>query len=97
MDAVKVVEIRPTRKPGPLRAFADIEIEGLLLKDFRVYQTNGKPSIRNPFVSYKNKDGELTFRQIIDLPPMVQSEVNALILGAYFRRTKEQKHDRQSQ
>jgi hypothetical protein len=43
VDAVKVIEIRPTRKPGPLRAFADIEIEGLLLRDFRVYQVDGKP------------------------------------------------------
>lgn len=97
MDTAKVVEIRPTRKSGPLRAFVDIKIEGLLLKDFRVYQTNGKPSVRNPFVSYKNRDGELTFRQIIDLPPVVQTEVNALILEAYFRRTKERTYDRQSQ
>jgi len=92
MDEVKVIEIRPVQKPGPFRAFADIEIDGLLLRDFRIYQMNGKPSIRNPFVSYKNKDGELTFRQIIDLPPMVQAEVNATILKAYFRRTKEQAH-----
>jgi hypothetical protein len=97
MDTVRIVEIRQTRKPGPLRAFVDIGIEGLLLKDFRVYQSNGKPSVRNPFVSYKNKNGELTFRQIVDLPPVVQAEVNALILEAYFRRTREQTHDRQSQ
>lgn len=94
---MKVIEIRKAGKPGPLRAFADIEIEGLLLRDFRVYQVDGKPYVRNPFVSYKNKDGRLTFRQIIDLPPMVQTEVHVLILEAYFRRTKEQGHDRQSQ
>lgn len=94
---IKVNEVPFLNGEKPIRAFADIEIEDLLLKDFRVYQVNGKPHVRNPFVSYKNKDGGLTFRQIIDLPPVVQAEVNALILEAYFRRTKELTHDRESQ
>jgi hypothetical protein len=55
MEIVKVIEIRPTRKPGPLKAFADIEIEGLLLRDFRIYQVNGKPTVRNPFSTYKDQ------------------------------------------
>lgn len=71
------------------RAFCDVGIDGITLRDFRVYQTNGKPTVRNPFTSYKDFDGNLKFRQIVDLPSNVQAEVNAIILTEFFRRLKE--------
>src|SRR4030043_2297012 len=85
---VKDIRLLPGQKST--RAFVDIEISGITIRDFRIYKMNGKPSVRNPFNTYKDREGNLTFREIISLPSMVQSEAHALILSEYFRRLKEQ-------
>ena len=41
VDAVKVIGIRPTRKSGPLRAFADVKTGNMMVTDFRIFQDNG--------------------------------------------------------
>lgn len=90
---MRLLSIRLLPGNKATRAFADLEIEGISIRDFRVYQTNGKPSVRNPFTAYKNSDGNLLFREIISLPPNVQAEVDALVLSEYFRRLKEPQND----
>ncbi len=92
---IEVLEIRLLLGHKATRAFIDIRIGEILIRDFRIYQTNGKPSVRNPFTTYKDGDGNLKFRQLLDLPSNVQAEVNAMILSEYFRRLKEQDHERQ--
>jgi hypothetical protein len=89
---ISVLDIRILPGHKSTRAFVDVGIEKMIVRDFRIYQTNGKPSIRNPFTSYKDRTGEINFREIITLPPNVQSEVNAMILSAYFRRLREDSH-----
>ena len=44
MDTVKVIEVRKTRKPGPLRVFVDVRFGDLLVTNFRVFQTDGVKS-----------------------------------------------------
>jgi len=85
----KVLEIRFMKGKKATRGFADFLIGDITIKDFRIYQTNGKPSVRNPFSTYKDVDGTLKFRETISLPPNVKSEVDALIITEYFRRLKE--------
>ena len=97
MEPVKVIEIRRTRRPGPLRAFADVRLGNLLVKDFRVMQDNGgQPYVKAPFTTYKDKTGQLKFRQIIDLPREVRGQVDVAILNAYYLREKERQDDKQS-
>lgn len=91
---IKVLEVRLLPSHKTTRAFCDVGIEGIIIRDFRVYQTNGKPTVRNPFSTYKDHEGNLTFREIVSLPPQVQSEAHALILSEYFRRLKEKQHER---
>lgn len=50
---------------------------------------NGKPTVRNPFSTYKDSDGTLKFRETISLPPNVKGEIDALIITEFFRRLKE--------
>lgn len=97
MDTVEVVEIRQIRKQGPLRAFVDLKFGDLLVRDFRVMQDNGgRPYVKAPFSSYKNKNGELCFRQIIDLPDEVRGQVDTVILSAFYRE-REKRHEQESQ
>ena len=90
---IQVLEIRVQPGNKSTRAFCDVRLGDITIRDFRVYQTNGKPAVRNPFNSYKDRQGNLTFREIISLPPTVQTEAHTLILNEYFRRLKEKKDD----
>ena len=92
---IEVLEIRFMKGDRATRGFADVRMDDITIKDFRIYQTNGKPSVRNPFTTYKDFDGKLKFRQLINLPSNLQAEVNALILSEYFRRLKENTHEQQ--
>ena len=92
---VKVVQIRLLPGNKSTRAFCDVKIDDITIRDFRVYQTNGKPSVRNPFNTYKTHEGNLAFREIVSLPSMVQAETHALILSEYFRRSREFKHEKE--
>lgn len=93
---IRVLDIRLLPGTKTTRAFVDVRIDEILVRDFRIYQTNGKPSVRNPFTAYKDQDGKLIFREIISLPSTVQAEAHALILSEYFRRLKEQTHEQKS-
>jgi len=95
-EVVKLLDLRMTKGEKATRAFVDIEIYGIKIKDFRVYQPNGNPSpmIRNPFTNYRSptKAGSISYRQIVDLPPSIEKEVHVMILSEYYRRAKEKDH-----
>jgi len=90
---IQVLEIRFMKGNKATRGFADVLIGEITIKDFRIYQVNGKPTVRNPFSTYKDVDGTLKFRETISLPPNVKGEIDALIITEYFRRLKEQTHE----
>jgi hypothetical protein len=87
MDTVKVVEIRRTRKPGPLRAFVDLRLGSLLVTDFRVFQADGGPArVEVPMVTWKDPETrELRFKPVITLPGELMGRVQAEILSCYYR------------
>jgi hypothetical protein len=88
---IKVLEIRLIPYAHKTtRAYCDVQIGSIVIRDFRVYQTNGKPHVKNPFNTYRDQDRNLIFREIVSLPLEVKGEVDALILAAYFRRLKEE-------
>jgi hypothetical protein len=92
---MKLLDLRLLPGEKATRAFVDLEINGLIVRDFRVYQINRIPTVQNPFNTYKDREGKLTFREIISLPAAVQAEAHALVLGEYFRRIKGATHGKQ--
>lgn len=92
---IEILEIRFMKGEKVLRGFADVRLDDITAKDFRIYQANGKPTVRNPFSTYKDSDGTLKFRETISLPSNVKAEVDALIITEYFRRLKETKNEHQ--
>lgn len=86
---IQILEIRFMKGEKATRGFADVRMDDITVKDFRIYQVNGKPTVRNPFSTYKDVDGTLKFRETISLPPNVKGEIDALIITEYFRRLKE--------
>jgi DNA-binding cell septation regulator SpoVG len=99
MDTVKVVEIRKTRKPGPLRAFVDVRFGNLLVTDFRVFQTDGgRARVEVPMVTWRDaQTRELRFKPVITLPGELIGRVQAEILSCYYRVMEENENDRKDQ
>ena len=93
MKDIQILDVRLLPDYKATRAFCDVRIDDITIRDFRIYQANGKPSVRNPFSTYKDHEGHLTFREIISLPSTVQAETHALILSEYFRRLKEKNNE----
>lgn len=90
---IRILDVRLLPGNKTTRAFIDIRLDDVVIKDFRVIQNGGKPHVRVPFTTYKNQNGELCFRQIIDLPDEVRGQVDTAILSAFYRM-KETPHGR---
>jgi hypothetical protein len=81
---IQILSIRLIEpKESGLRGFCDIRVDSVTIRDFRIFQRNGKPYIQAPYTTFK-KDGTLQFHPIIDLPAELRTMVDTAILGAYF-------------
>ena len=90
---IRVLELRLLPGNRTTQAFADIKLDTVVIRDFRIVQNGGKPYVKAPFTTYRNQTGELCFRQIIELPDEVRGQIDTAILSEYYRE-KEQAHDR---
>lgn len=81
---IQVLEIRLIDpKESGLRGFADVKLDTILIKDFRIIQRNGKPFIEGPHTTFK-KNGQMMFNQIVSFPDELRVRVDTAILTAYF-------------
>lgn len=95
MESVKTIEIRPARKSGHLRAFADVKIGNMMVTDFRIFQENGgRPRVEVPMVTWRDPETRgLRFKPVITLPGELMGRVQAEILSCYYRVMEEKKSD----
>jgi DNA-binding cell septation regulator SpoVG len=89
---IRVLDIRLLPGHKTTRAFIDIRLDDVVIKDFCVIQNGDKLRVKAPFTTYRNQNGKLCFRQIIDFPDEVRGRVDAAILSAFYRE-KEQTDD----
>jgi DNA-binding cell septation regulator SpoVG len=84
---IKVIDIRFLPDNGKsMRAFADVQFDSIVIRDFRIMKEEGKrPYVKLPFSTYKDQTGQLKFRTTIVLPDEVRGEVDLTILNAYHR------------
>lgn len=81
---IKVNEIRLLNGGKPLKAFVDVQLGNVVIRDFRVIKENGKRLyVKVPFSTYKDQTGQLKFRPIVVLPDEVRGEIDLAILNAY--------------
>jgi len=87
---IQVLEIRLIDpKESGLRGFADVKLDTILIKDFRIIQRNGKPFIEGPHTTFK-KNGQMMFNQIVSFPDELKVRVDTAILTAYFREKEQE-------
>ena len=82
---IQITEVRLLPDHKATRAFVDLEIDGITFRDFRVMQNGSKSYVKAPFSTYKNQNGELCFRQIVDFPAEVRGRIDNAILSAFYR------------
>jgi DNA-binding cell septation regulator SpoVG len=70
-------------KESGLRGFADVKVDSILIRDFRILQRNGKPFVEGPHTTRK-KDGQMFFNQIVTFPEELRVQVETAILTAFF-------------
>ena len=86
MNEVRVIAIRPLSDGRPLKAFVDIQLGDVVIRDFWVVKEDGKRLyVKAPFSTYKDQVGQLKFRPIVVLPDEVRGEIDLAILNAYQR------------
>ena len=83
--AIEVVSLRLVEpKESGLRGFADVKLDTILIRDFRIIQRNGKPFIEGPHTTFK-KNGQMMFNQIVNFPDELRVRIDTAILTAFFR------------
>lgn len=93
---IRILEIRPQDHNGKaLKAFVDVEVDGVIMRDFRIVKENGKKLwVASPQISWRDKDGFIKYKTIITLPIELKGEVDFTILSNY-RRELEKKNGTQ--
>ncbi len=96
---VQVVEVRRTRKPGPLRAFADVKIGNMMVTDFRIFQDNGgRARVEVPMTTWRDPEThDLRFKPVITLPGDLMGRVQSEILSSYHRAMEGNEIERKNQ
>jgi len=94
---IRIIAMRLLAGNRPLKAFVDIQLDNIVIRDFRIMQEDGKrPYVKVPFTTYKDAQGQLKFRPIVVLPDEVRGEIDLAILNAYHgEKEKEDAKEKQ--
>ena len=84
-----------TPKETGLRGFADVKLDDILVRDFRIFHRHGSHYVQSPHSSFK-RDRQIVFTAIVELPEELRMHVNAQIISAFLRE-KEKKDGNESQ
>jgi DNA-binding cell septation regulator SpoVG len=84
---IKVLEIRPQNNNGKaLKAFVDLCLDGITMRDFRVIQERGRRLwVAYPQVSWRSKEGTIKYKTIITFPDDLKGLIDLAVLNAYQR------------
>jgi hypothetical protein len=83
---VKIIGIdhRPARNGGILKAFVDVEINGIVIRSIRLTcQPGGFPQVVMPQISIKPAARPVFFRTVITLPKAMKSALDFEVMSAW--------------
>ncbi|NIO22076.1 MAG: hypothetical protein GTN76_15440 [Candidatus Aenigmarchaeota archaeon] len=95
--SIKVVQIRLLHNDGPVKAFADIEIEplGLIIRDFAVlrHQDSHKTYIQGPRSKWTGPDGKIKQKSILFMPRSLKQAVELAILAEFTEAERRRRNE----
>ena len=88
---IKILQIRLQNGTWPLKGFADIEVNGITVRDIRIIKDVGKREhIANPQASWKDKvSRSIKYKTLITFPDEMKGELDRLVLNAYHRELEQ--------
>lgn len=91
---IDVIEIRLLNVNRSLKAFADVKLGDIIIRDFRIIKQDGqKVFVSPPQVSWKDPEtGEIKFKGILTIPPEQKQRIDLEILSA-FQKEMEKRQD----
>jgi DNA-binding cell septation regulator SpoVG len=89
---IEVLEMRVLDNGKPLKAFADIKIDRLTIRDFRIIkEPKCRAYVTAPQISWRNTNGKVNFKTIITMPDELKWKLESVILAEY-QRAKEKEN-----
>jgi DNA-binding cell septation regulator SpoVG len=83
---IEISEIRLQNSGRALKAFVDVCLDGITVRDFRVIQEHKKrPWVACPQVSWRSKDGIIKYKTIITFPDDQKGLIDLAVLNVYQR------------
>ena len=84
MKELKVIEIRALNDERPLKAFADVEVGGWIINEWRIIKHEGQRAyVSVPQASWKNRDGRVKYRALLSIPGELKQRIEVAILSAW--------------
>ena len=81
---IRIIEIRLLPGNRSLKAFADIQLDDIVIREFRVIKENGKrPWIVSPQISWKDQGGQIKYKTVITFPDELKGEIDRVILNRF--------------
>jgi DNA-binding cell septation regulator SpoVG len=82
---VEMINIRLLPEDKSLKAFADVRVNGWIIRDFRIIKQNGqKAFVSPPQVSWKDPEtGKIRYKGILTIPPEQKQRIDTEILHAF--------------
>jgi DNA-binding cell septation regulator SpoVG len=86
---VKVIEVRLQANGKPLKAFVDVNLDGMIIRDFRVIKEEGKRLwIASPQISWRNKEGIIMYKTLTTFSDEIKGQIDFAVLTAYQREVE---------
>jgi hypothetical protein len=80
---IRIVRVRAVDR-GNLKGFADVQLGGVLVRDFRIIQQAGhRPWVSPPQRSWEGDDGKPYYAAIVELSDTLKPRVERAILAAW--------------
>ena len=89
---IHVNQMRLLNDDKPLKAFCDVQVNGWLIRDWRIIQQEGqRVYVMPPQVSWRDPDsGEIKYKGILTIPAEEKQEIDIAILYTFQREKEKQ-------
>ena len=94
---IEILDLRLIDKDQPLKAFVDVKLDHITIREFRVIKENGKRlRVATPQISWKDTDGKIKYKTVITLPDELKGELDRVILN-HFAEEMEKNNGQRTQ
>lgn len=81
---LEVLDIRLMPPGRPLKGFADIKLDGIVVREFRIIKENGRRLwVASPQISWKDPNGQIKYKTVITLPDELKGQIDLVILKRF--------------